>query len=121
MLIEVRTDGNFQGSEQFSDQVKIFVLEALERFADRIRRVDVHLSDEVGDKPGHGNQCCMIEVRRNEREPIVVTHCDPTVGQAIHGAVHSLKRSIESAFGRESASAHRPLHRPGGDPVDGPL
>ena len=75
---------------------------ALDHFGDRIRRVDVHLSDSVGDKAGHDDKCCMIEARRDGREPIVVTHHEATMDQAIRGAVHSLKKSVESAFGRES-------------------
>ena len=107
MLIEVRTDGNIQGSEQLSDHVKTVVHAALDRFGDRIRRIDVHLSDEIGSKIGHGDKCCMIEARRDRREPIIVTHRDTTMDRAIHSAVHSLKNSIESAFGKETGSAHR--------------
>jgi hypothetical protein len=53
MLIEVRTDSNIQGNERFSDHVKTVVQTALDRYGDRIRRVDVHLSDAVGNKAGH--------------------------------------------------------------------
>ena len=62
MLIEVRTGGNIQGSERFSEHVKTLVHAALDRFGDRIRRIDVHLSDAVGNKTGHDDKCCMIEV-----------------------------------------------------------
>ena len=102
MLIEVRTDGNIKGSEQFSDHVKGLVHTALDRFDDRIRRVDVHLSDAVGDKAGHDDKCCMIEARCDGREPIVATHQESTIDQAIQGAIHSLKKSVESAFGKET-------------------
>lgn len=50
MLIEVRTDGNINGSERFSDHVKAVLRTALEQYGDRIRRVDVHLSDAVSNK-----------------------------------------------------------------------
>jgi len=102
MLIEVRTDGNIQGSEQFSDHVKTVVQTALDRFGDRIRRVDVHLSDSIGNKPGHDDKCCKIEARRDGREPIVVIQQETTMDQAIRGAVQSLKKSVENAFGKES-------------------
>jgi hypothetical protein len=107
MLIEVRTDSNIHGSAQFSDHVKAIVHAALDRFGDRIRRVDVHLSDAVGNKTGHDDKCCMIEARRDGREPIVVTHQETTMDQAIHGAIHSLKQSVESACGKEAPSDHR--------------
>jgi hypothetical protein len=102
MLIDVRTDGNIKGSEQFSEHVKTLVHTALGRFCDRIRRVDVHLSDAIGNKTDHGDKCCMIEARRDGREPIVVTHQESTIDQAIQGAVHNLKKSVDSAFGKES-------------------
>ncbi len=106
MLIEVRTDGNINGSEQSSAEVKAVVHAALDRFGDRIRRVDVHLSDATGHKRGHGDKCCMIEARRDGREPIVVTHQESTMEQAIHGAVQNLKKSVESALGKEATRDH---------------
>jgi hypothetical protein len=106
MLIEFRTDGNIQASEQFSDHVKALVHAALDRFGDRIRRIDVHLSDAVGNKSGHDDKCCMIEARRDGREPIVVTHRGTTIDQAIRGAVDSLKKSVESAYGKEATLDH---------------
>jgi hypothetical protein len=106
MLIEVRTDANIQGSEQLSDHVKTVVHAALDRFGDRIRRVDVHLSDAVGNKARHDDKCCMIEARRDGREPIVVTRRETTMDQAIRGAVDHLKQAVESAFGKESTLDH---------------
>jgi ribosome-associated translation inhibitor RaiA len=102
MLIEVRTDGNIPGSEQFSDHVKAVVQTALQRHGDRIRRVDVHLSDAVGNKTSHDDKSCMIELRRDGCEPIVVTHHESTMDQAIHGAVQKLKKSVDNALGKES-------------------
>jgi hypothetical protein len=103
MLIEVRTDGNIKGSEQSLAKVTAVVHAALDRYGDRIRRVDVHLSDAVAGKVSHDDKCCKIEARRDGREPIVVTHQESTMEQAIHGAVQSLKRSVETALG-----THRP-------------
>ena len=106
MLIEVRTDGKIKGSEQSYAQVKAEVHAALDRYGDRIRRVDVHLSDAIGDKAGHDDKCCMIEARRDGREPIVVKHQESTLEQAIQGAIHNLKKSVESAFGKETTRDH---------------
>ena len=46
----------------------------------------MHLSDSGGDKAGHDDKCCKIEARRGGREPIVVTHQEATMDQAIRGA-----------------------------------
>jgi hypothetical protein len=66
----------------------------------------VHLSEAVGDKTGHEDKCCMIEARRDGREPIVVRHQESTLEQAIQGAIHNLKKSVESAFGKETTRDH---------------
>ena len=106
MLIEVRTDSNIEGGEQSTAEIRAAVHTALDRYGDRIRRVDVHLSDAVGHKTGHDDKCCMIEVRWDGREPIVVTHQENSMEQAIHGAVHNLKTSLASALGKESTRNH---------------
>jgi len=48
---------------------------------------------------GHGKRG-MIELRRDGHEPIVVTQRETMMDQAIHGAVDSLKRAVESAYGK---------------------
>jgi hypothetical protein len=104
MLIEVRTADKIAGSEQLSAEVTAVVQAALDRFGDHIRRVDVHLGDETSNKAGFDDKSCVIEVHRDGRPPIVVKHHASTTDQAVHGAVHDLKRSVESAFGKESLS-----------------
>jgi hypothetical protein len=102
MLIEVRTDGNINGSEQLSEHVKALVRTALHRYGDRVRRVDVHLSDAVANKTSHDDKCCMIEARRDGCGPILVTQHESTMDQAIHGAIHKLKKSVDSALRKET-------------------
>jgi len=108
MLIEIRTDSNIEAREKLIDHLKGVVQGALERFDDRIRRVDVHLSDAISNKRGHGDKCCMIEARLDGREPVTVTQQASTVEQAIRDAVHTLKGSIDSALGHDS---HRRVTR----------
>ncbi len=72
--------------------MKAEVHAALDRYGDRIRQVDVHFSDAIGDKTGHDDKCCMIEARRDGREPIVVTHREGTLEQAIQGAIQLVRQ-----------------------------
>ena len=58
--------------------------------------------DTIGEKLGHDDKCCMIEGRRDGREPVVVTGQESTMEQAIHGAIRNLKKSVESALGKSS-------------------
>ena len=79
MLIEIRTDSNIEAGEKLIDHLKGVVQGALECFDGRIRRVDVHLSDAISNKRGHGDKCCMMEARLDGREPVTVTQQASTV------------------------------------------
>jgi hypothetical protein len=48
----------------------------------------------------------MIEARRDGCEPILATHQESTMDQAIHGAVQRLKKSVDGAIGKESTLDH---------------
>jgi Sigma 54 modulation protein / S30EA ribosomal protein len=76
------------------------VVGALQRFGDRITRVEVHLGDENGPKHGQNEKRCMMEARLKGRRPIAVTHHATTLEQAVHGAADNLIRAIASTLGR---------------------
>jgi len=106
MRIDVRTDGNINGGEQLSNDVKSSVHAVLQRYEDRVRQIDIHLSDSVGHKTSHDDKSCTMEVHRDGSELIVVAHQDSFMEQAVRGAVHKLKRALDHAFGKEAESDH---------------
>lgn len=100
MQIQINTDHNIEGHERLADHVREVVKTALGRFIDRITRVEVHLSDESGDKHGGGDKRCMLEARLAGRRPTVVTHHAATVHEAVSGAADKLERALESVLAR---------------------
>ncbi|MCJ7593029.1 MAG: HPF/RaiA family ribosome-associated protein [Woeseiaceae bacterium] len=100
MHIEINTDSNIEGREELAIHVKGVVESALSRFSDRITRVEVHLSDQNGDKSGQDDKRCMMEVRLEGREPTAVTHQAASLGDAVAGAANKMKRSLESTLER---------------------
>ncbi|MBL0218800.1 MAG: HPF/RaiA family ribosome-associated protein [Myxococcales bacterium] len=102
MQIQTNTDHNVDGTEALGAHVREVVEAALSQYADRITRVEVHLSDENGAKRGENDKRCMMEARLAGRQPTVVTCNAGTVHQAVAGAADKLHRSIESALGRVS-------------------
>ncbi len=72
MQIQVHTDHNIEGREATATNVSEVVASALDRFSDRITRVDVHLSDENGDKSRGDDKRCMIEARVEGHQPVAV-------------------------------------------------
>lgn len=100
MQIQVNTDNNFEGHEQFASHVRSVVESALTRFSERITRVEVHLSDDSGGKSGQADKRCVMEARLEGRQPTAVTHHAATADQAIDGAADKLARSIDRTLGR---------------------
>jgi ribosome-associated translation inhibitor RaiA len=96
MQILVNTDGNIDGREEFTTHVKSVVESALNRISARITRVEVHLSDQNGDKSGQEDKRCMMEARLEGSRPTAVTHKAASLGEAVDGAAEKLKRSLET-------------------------
>ena len=105
MKIQLNTDGNIEGNERLADHVTGVVEDTLGRFAERVTRVEVHLSDENGPKSGPDAKRCMMEARLRGRQPIAVTHEAETLDQAIDGAADKLQRLLDSTL--ERLDAHR--------------
>ena len=100
MQIQINTDHNIEGNEAFSQYVRGEVEGALDHVSSHITRVEVHLSDENGGKPGVDDKRCMMEARLEGHQPMAATHHAATVGLAVSGAVEKLNRMIESTLGR---------------------
>jgi ribosome-associated translation inhibitor RaiA len=100
VLVQIHTDPNISSSQELTAQVEALVSSTLERFSERISRVQVHLGDENGHKNGSNDKRCMMEARIDGRPPIAVTQQAATLDQAMDGAAEKLERSIDSMLGR---------------------
>ena len=100
MQIQLNTDSHIEGHEELAAYVRDVATDALDRFADRITRVEVHLSDENSHKGGEDDKRCVMEARLAGRQPTAVTHHAGTVDEAIEGAAGKLKRALESTIDR---------------------
>jgi ribosomal subunit interface protein len=98
MHIQINTDSNIEGREELATHVERVVESVLSRFSKRITRVEVHLSDQNGDKNGHKR--CMMEARLQGRQPTAATHEAASLDDAVSGAADKLKRSLESTLER---------------------
>src|SRR5664280_3625391 len=61
MQVQINTGHNIEGHEALSAHVSDVVKNALVRLGDHITRVEVHLSDENGDKSGPNDKRCVME------------------------------------------------------------
>ncbi len=107
MQIQINTGHNIDMPESLATHCRDIVTNSLSRFTDQVTRVEVHLSDENGDKSGQFDKRCMIEARLEGRQPTAVTHDAASLDDAIGGAAEKLKRSIESTLGRIHDAARK--------------
>jgi ribosome-associated translation inhibitor RaiA len=100
MQVLVNSDHHIKGSESVTERVESIVTAAIDRFADRITRVEVHLNDVNGAKRGENDKRCMMEARPGGLSPIAVTDQAPTLLEAIEGAADKLEHALEHTLGR---------------------
>jgi ribosome-associated translation inhibitor RaiA len=102
MIVQVNTDDNVAGSAELKRQTEDVVKETLGHLAERITRVEVHLSDENSAKGGAADKRCLMEARLEGHQPIAVSDEAETIDQAIDGAAEKLKRALNTTLGRLS-------------------
>lgn len=100
MQILVNSDHHIKGGESIAERVEPIVHAAVDRFASRITRIEVHLSDTNGPKHGDREKRCVMEARIAGSRPIAVANEAPNLLEAIEGAAEKLKRSLEHTLGR---------------------
>ncbi len=100
MTIQINTDNNLDVHETYQAQLKDVFSEELSRFDEHITRLEVHLSDENGNKESEDDKKCLIEARLKGRQPIAVTDVANTYDQAVNGAIDKLKTSLGTILGR---------------------
>jgi ribosome-associated translation inhibitor RaiA len=100
MQILVNTDHNIDGSDALTTRVQADVAAALDRFADRVTRVEVHLNDEASGKAGPNDKRCMIEARLRGHAPVTTTASAESLDLAVTAASEKLTHALDSLLGR---------------------
>jgi ribosome-associated translation inhibitor RaiA len=100
MQIQINTDHHIKASEKLTAPFMATITDKLRRFSDQITRVEVHFTDENGDKGGLNDKKCVLEARLEGRKPTVVTHHANSREHALDGAIDKLKSSLDTIIGR---------------------
>lgn len=102
MLVQISGKG-FEPSSELRDHVEERVSTALDRFTDRIARVNVFLADENGPKNGLDKSLrLIIDI---ERLPLIVVEergesWYAVLDEAAERAVHAVRRQVDRARSR---------------------
>jgi hypothetical protein len=100
---QINSDKNVKVDARVIHFVEGEVNRALKRFARKLTRVEVHLSDVRSRKLGAGVKRCMIEARPARHRPLAATSRAPTIQQAVGGALTKLQSALEAFYGRLKA------------------
>ena len=95
MLVLVHTDSHIQGDDRLKEYTEDVVQGAMDRFGDRITRVEVQFSDQDSREKTKGDdKRCVLEARLAGLHPLSVSHDAHKVKDALHGAVEKLEKLI---------------------------
>jgi ribosomal subunit interface protein len=86
-------DSNIPTTPAMLSHVNSRISTALDRFADRINEIRVHVVDANGPRGGV-DKVCAIQVHIPRSPVIVVTHAAADYYEAVSAAVHRLKATL---------------------------
>lgn len=104
MQIQINSDHHITGSPQLAGRVQQLVRDTLDRYSERITRVEVHLNDLNSGKGGGNDKRCLMEARLGGVAPVAVDHEAENLTLAIEGAMEKLKRAIGHKLGKMAAA-----------------
>jgi ribosomal subunit interface protein len=105
MQIQINSDHHISASPAVAARIQELVRGTLERYSDRITRVEVHLNDLNSVKGGNNDKRCLMEARVSGFGPVDVNHEAESLELAIDGAMEKLERAIEHRLGRIEMTA----------------
>jgi ribosome-associated translation inhibitor RaiA len=100
MQIQVNSNNHIESSIRLEEWVRTTVESTLEHYDEHLTRVEVHIHDETGDKPGPHDIKCQMEARPKGHQPVSVSHKANTLDQAVDGAAVKLDHALEHLFGK---------------------
>lgn len=103
MQFQLNSDSNIQGDDRLTEIAETSVVSALGHLANRLTRIEVHLSDVNAAKGGADDILCTVEARPEGMQPQIVKHSDENVEAALRGAARKMRTLLESEFGKLSS------------------
>jgi len=101
MIIQITTDNNVSGNEDFIGPFREKLHAALSRFSERVTSFQVHLGDENAGKEGDRDKRCVIEARIEGKPPIAVTCHEGNFPQAVKGAITKIKGALDTTLSKQ--------------------
>ncbi|MCZ4408214.1 HPF/RaiA family ribosome-associated protein [Cryomorphaceae bacterium 1068] len=100
MTIQVNTDNNIKGSQNMEAYFTEKIETGLKHFADHITRVEVHLSDQNGEKSGTNDIQCRLEARLEGQQPILAESREENHEKALSKAISKMQAALRTKIGK---------------------
>lgn len=108
MQFQFNADSSVMGTADVARRIEAQVRRKLDRFADRLTRLEVHVSDVNGRKHGADDKHCTIEARPRGSRPIGVTGKAADLDAAARIAASTMAEPLERVLGKASRHRHDP-------------
>ncbi|RYF80301.1 MAG: HPF/RaiA family ribosome-associated protein [Comamonadaceae bacterium] len=115
MQIQLNTSNGIENTESLDRWADDELRQQLARYVDDLVRIEVHLSDENGQRASAADKRCVMEARLAGHGPLAATHDGETVDAAFRGALDKIKRQLEHKLGRAMDHRDRTTIRTAGD------
>ncbi len=96
MLVQIHTDKNIEGGSRFTEYFTTEINNELARFDEIVTRVEVHITDENGNKSTPNDKKCVIEARVEKKQPIAVTATADSPEKAFFEALEKIQRVLDT-------------------------
>ena len=101
LRVQINSDNSIKATETEAAAIEAMVRTRLDRHADRLTRIEVHLSDANADSDVGDDKVCTIEARPKGLAPVSATDRAPAIEAAVAGALGKLMTVLERIFARQ--------------------
>jgi hypothetical protein len=105
MKIQANSDKTIQVDAVLTHFVEDEASRLLDRFAKKLTRVEVHLSDIDNTRTGQPDKRCLVEARPAGGRPLTADAIATTTGSAITEALKKMQRLLTTFFGKKGRPA----------------
>ena len=100
MIIQINTDHNISQNERMIAYFKTVIVDILKIYSEHITRIEVHFSDENGNKKGINDKKCLLEARLEGKQPMAVTSKANTIEEALNNALEKIEALLKTEMGQ---------------------
>lgn len=101
MKILVNSDSSIAMTAKLVKYVVGEASELLDRFSDRLTRVEIHISDIDRGKTGKVDKRCLVEVRPTRMKPLVASAQTKDVKMSVNQAMRKMVRALNTTLGKQ--------------------